>query len=472
MTTYSLLADYAARCPDAKLLGENSNWMTAHQVFTAVTRTAATLQELGAVPGDLIAVSADQTVRTALTLFALNAMGAVAVLCDPRHEPEDCTSEMPIRFFIANGICREAGGNVYDLNSAALTQGVLSAPWADANSPAFLIFTSGSTGKQKAVMLSQNNLIWNLRDALPLGGYKAGDLALGVLPMTHVFGLVLLVGTVIAPYGLYLCSRWEPKFVLEAVERERLTRMNGVPSLFLAMAQYRTGYDLSSLKFGFIGGGPCTPEQFCQIEAALDMTLIPAYGMSECVSISIGSWRDSQAVRASGVGKFYLHTQGAIVLEDGRRAAIGQEGEICADSPSRMLGYWGEAPDTQPLLHTGDLGWLDEGGFLHISGRKKDIIIRNGLNLMPRRIEETLLSLPSVSAAVTVGIPDSREGELPCAMVVSSQDATAILTTLAPLLNKNELPVKLAVVASIPLTASGKPDRQAIREVLTSWKMQ
>ena len=91
---------------------------------------------------------------------------------------------------------------------------------------------------------------------------------------------------------------------------------------------------------------------------------------------------------------------------------------------------------------------------------------------MPRRIEETLLSLPSVSAAVTVGIPDSREGELPCAMVVSSKDATAILTTLAPLLNKNELPVKLAVVASIPLAASGKPDRQAIREVLTSWKMQ
>ena len=472
MTTYSLLTDYAARSPEAKLLGENGSWMSTRQVLTAVTSTAAALQRFGAVPGDLIAVSSSQTVQTALTLFALNAMGAVAVLCDSRQKPEDCTAGMPIRFFIANGICRENGDCHRLLDLTELPEEALFQPWADADAPAFLIFTSGSTGKQKAVVLSQSNLIWNMRDALPLGGYRAGDLALGVLPMTHVFGLVLLVGTVVAPYGLYLCPKWDPKFVLEAVQRERLTRMNGVPSLFLSMAAHRAEYDLSSLKFGFIGGGPCTPEQFCQIEAALDMTLIPAYGMSECISISIASWRDSQAMRASSVGKFYPHTRGAIVLEDGTLAAVGQEGEICADSPTRMLGYWGEAPDCSALLHSGDLGWVDEAGFLHISGRKKDIIIRNGVNLMPRRIEEALLSLPFVSAAVAVGIPDPVEGELPCVMVVSTEDAAVIQKALAPLLNKNELPARLAVVASIPLTASGKPNRQHIREVLMSWKMQ
>lgn len=470
MTTYSLLTDYAARSPEAKLLGENGSWMTVRQVLAAVTRTAAALQRFGAAPGDLVAVSASQTVQTALTLFALNAMGAVAVLCDPRQAPETCTAGMPIRFFISDGTCRENEDGQRLLNLKALPEGALSQPWADADAPAFVIFTSGSTGKQKAVVLSQNNLLWNMRGALPLGGYRAGDLALGVLPMTHVFGLVLLVGTVVAPYGLYLCPKWEPTYVLEAVAREHLTRMNGVPSLFLSMAAHRAGYDLSSLKFGFIGGGPCTPEQFRQIEEALDMTLIPAYGMSECVGISIASWQDSQADRAASVGKFYPHTRGAIVLEDGTPAPVGQEGEICADSPTRMLGYWGEAPEGSALLHTGDLGWVDESGFLHISGRKKDIIIRNGLNLMPRRIEEALLSLPFVSAAVAVGIPDSAEGELPCAIVVSAQESAVIREALLPLLNKNELPVHLAVVSAIPLTASGKPDRQRIREVLMSWK--
>ena len=473
MTTYSLLTGYAAQCPDAKLFGENGSWLTARQTAAAVTRTAAALCGLGLVPGDLVAVAADQTVRTALTLFALNAAGGVAVLCDPRKNPEECTAGIPVRFLISGGNCTDsANGSQFPLDPTDLPEGDLLHPWEDGDAPAFLIFTSGSTGKQKTVILSQNNLLWNMKEALPLGGYREGDLALGVLPMTHVFGLVLLVGTVVAPYGLYISAKKDPVSLLEAVESQHLTRMNGVPSLYLAMAQLCTGYDLSSLKFGFIGGGPCTPEQFAQIEQALDMTLVPAYGMSECIGISSADWRDSRSLRANGVGRFYPHTQGVILLEDGSEAAPGEEGEICVNSPTRMLGYWGEAPDTAPLLHTGDLGWVDVEGVLHISGRKKDIIIRNGVNLMSLRIEEALLSLPGVSAAVVVGIPDPQAGEVPCAMVVSQEESSQILRALSHILNKNELPAKLFSVASIPLTASGKPDRQAIREVLRQWTPQ
>lgn len=472
MTTYSLMNDYAAQCPDAKLFGENGGWLTASQSAAAVTHTAATLRSIGVEPGDLVAVGADQSVRTALTVFALNALGSVAVLCDPRQRPEDAAEGMPIRFRIWEGCCTDCGTGIRTpLEPAALTQGELSQPWEDADSPAYIIFTSGSTGKQKPVTLSQNNLLWNMKEALPLGGYREGDLALGVLPMTHVFGLVLLVGTVAAPYGLYILDKKDPASLLEAIERQRLTRMNGVPSLYLAMARQCTGYDLSSLKFGFIGGGPCTPEQFAQIEQSLDMTLVPAYGMSECIGISSACWRDSQALRANGVGRFYPHTQGKILLEDGEEAAPGEEGEVCVHSPTRMLGYWGEAPDATGLLHTGDLGWVDGEGILHISGRKKDIIIRNGVNLMPLRIEKALLALPGVSAAVVVGIPDSAEGELPCAMVVSQEEHGRILEALSHIMNKNELPAKLLTVDSIPLTASGKPDRQAIREVLRQWTL-
>lgn len=210
MTTYSLLADYAARCPDAKLFGENGAWMTARQAAAAVTRTAAALHRLGLMPGDLVAVASDQAVRTALTLFALNALGGVAVLCAPRQNPEECG--IPVRFLISEGRCTDcATGAQFPLEPTALPESELPHPWEDGDAPAYLIFTSGSTGKQKIVTLSQNNLLWNMKEALPLGGYREGDLALGVLPMTHVFGLVLLVGTVVAPYGLYISAKKRPR---------------------------------------------------------------------------------------------------------------------------------------------------------------------------------------------------------------------------------------------------------------------
>ena len=199
------------------------------------------------------------------------------------------------------------------------------------------------------------------------------------------------------------------------------------------------------------------------------MTLIPVYGMSECIGIACADWKESRAVRAEGSAPFYAMNTGKILREDGTEAAAGETGEIFVTGPARMVGYWPEKLPEGEIIATGDLGYLDEAGRLHLTGRKKDIIIRNGNNLSARRIEEAILSIPGVEDAAVVGLPDECQGEVPWAMVVTGEQS-GFHGKMAERLNKNEIPAGWCFVKELPLTASGKPDKQKIREVLAKWK--
>lgn len=307
-----------------------------------------------------------------------------------------------------------------------------------------------------------------------MGGYVEDDVALGALPLCHVFGLALLTGAVVLCHSLYIMPGNDLDALLRVIATQRITRMNGVPSLYLNMAAQRERYDLSSLRVGFIGGAPCTAEQFEAIETELNMTLVPVYGMSECVGISCASFRDPREERIGGVGRFYPMNEGIILLPDGAPAQTGEIGEICVRGSMRFLGYCREeqtreAVDEEGFLHTGDLGYLDERGVLHLTGRKKDIIIRNGINLSPRKIEEALLSIPGVVEAMVVGINHPVQGEVPCAIAVTSRTELELLALLTRRLNKNEIPMGIHIVDKLPRTVSGKSDKEKIREVLTQW---
>lgn len=460
----TFLRELARHRPEGKCLGGPEGWLSAAEVLNAVRGLAAELRERGIGEGDLVAVRTRRCVRTAVLMLALQTIGAVAVLCDPRKEPMDFLREsgpdIPVKCAIDPLMIglhneREPEENL---------------PEVDPKAPGFIIFTSGSTGKPKAVMLSQYNLVNNLVDSAPLGCYSEDDIALGALPMDHVFGLVLLAGVCVLGYSVYFPERTDVPSILTAVEKEKITRMNGVPSLYLAMAEQAEKYDLHSLRAGFIGGGPFTREQFCFTEEKLDMTLIPVYGMSECIGIACADWRDAQQLRAGGSAPFYSMNTGKILREDGTEAAPGETGEVWVTGPARMVGYWPNVMPEEELLPTGDLGYLDEAGRLHLTGRKKDIIIRNGNNLSARRIEEAILSIPGVEDAAVVGLPDEMQGEVPWAMVVAWEQS-GFYEKMAHLLNKNEIPAGWCFVAEIPQTTSGKPDKQAIREVLMKWKV-
>ena len=460
-TLLSYLHTLAEREPEKRLLGGPSGWLTAAEVFRTVGRLGRVFVLLGLKPGDLAALRAERGVETALAILALRAAGALTVLCSPKQTLDEtlssCDAELRPRAMIercAAGFSVRIDGQSHIVSLCDDADAAL--PETSPLDPAFVIFTSGSTGKSKAVLQCEQNHISNLLDSQPLGAYFDDDIALGALPLEHVFGLVLLCGVAVLGYGIYFPGKTDIPGLLRCIESEKITRMNGVPSLYLALAERSGDYDLSSLRAGFIGGGPVTAAQFARIEKDLGMTLISVYGMSECIGISCASWHDAQAERADGVGKPYPMNEVRI-----------REGEICVRGPMRMLGYVGEKPlPPEDFFPTGDLGVLDDKGVLHLIGRKKEIIIRNGNKLSPRRIADALLSLPGVRAAAVVGLPDEKQGEVPCAMVVGEVDEAA----LHALLHKNEGPVGVLTVDALPLTVSGKPDKQEIREVLRRWR--
>ena len=472
------LEELAAAQPAKKLLGDESRWLDARKSLAVVEHIGTAFRRMNVGGGAYVALRAQRTLPTALVILGLRAAGAVVVLTEPKQEINETLAgtEKPIpveavidqrekTVFRVSWPDSQKPPREIDLLSLAPADGSLMT--ANAQEPAFVIFTSGSTGKSKAVVLSESNLVNNLIDSQPLGDYTDDDLALGSVPLHHVFGLVLLAGVAMLGYGMFFPEKTDVPSLLSAIEKQRLTRMNGVPSLYLAMADQCGDYDVSSMRSGYIGGGPVTEGQFAGIEEKLGMTLIPVYGMSECIGISCASYQDAQAVRAGGVGPFYAMNTGRILRDDGTEAAPGESGEICVTGPARMIGYWGHPMEKDELLHTGDLGYVDETGVLHLTGRKKDIIIRNGYNLSPRKIEQALLAISGVKEAVVVGLPDERQGEVPAAMAAVEPS----VRELHPDLPKNELPVVIRLVDALPLTASGKPDRQKIREVLASCRL-
>jgi len=474
--------------PCLPLFGDERGWITAEQAQRYVEAGASLLYACGIHPGDLVTLRVRRSVNSVLALLCLQRIGAAAVLLDPREDPDraldSCAPPLPVLFRLEAGrdtqrpsiqLTQTGTGTAKCLPLAS--SGCSPAPARDdPHSAAFYIFTSGSCGQKKAVVLSQGNLVSNLLDSAPLGGYTKDDIALGALPMNHVFGLALLTGAIVLRHRLYLTPATAPEELLRTIAQQKITRMNGVPSLYLAMAKKARSGDVRTLRAGYVGGAPWTAGQFRYIERELGMTLVPVYGMSECVGISCASYQAPREVRMAGVGAFYPMNRGKLLREDGSEARIGEEGEVCVSGPMQMLGYHNPAQtasaiDKDGFLHTGDLGYVDESGVLHLTGRKKDIIIRSGVNLSPLRIERAILSLPGVQAAAVVGLPDERCGELPWAAVVCAEGAPShIIDSLRPLLAKNELPAGVLRLGALPMTPSGKPDKRAARELIRQWQ--
>ena len=475
----ALLREYAASEPQRRLLGSDNRWYTVGEMQVRAAAAACWFRTRGIRPGDFVVLSARRSTAAAVCLFGLRLLGCAAVLTDPHATPEsflaDCAAAIPAAAVLEPG----ADGSVFlRRQGEAISFDPFSLPAADAVLPevpsdqaGYVIFTSGSTGPRKAVLLSDDQLYNNLLDSWPLGKYQADDIALGILPLEHVFGLVLLFGAAALRYALFFPGKTDPASLVNAIDKQGITRMNGVPSQYIALAEAKGEKPLPTLSAGFIGGSPLAPDTFIQLEKKLGMTLIPVYGMSECIGISCASWKDSVEVRAQTVGRFYSLNRGVILLEDGSEAQTGQIGEICVDGPSRMLGYYGPSEARERYFRTGDLGYLDAESRLHLTGRKKEIIIRNGKNLSPARIEQALLRLPQVKAAAVVGLPDQKAGEVPGAIAVceGAETEADVLKALAPLLPKNEWPAVLRIVEKIPLLPTGKPDKMEIRKELLQW---
>lgn len=457
------MREFAKEAPEKRFLFTEEYALSARETMGRICGVCHRLSPVLS-KGDVAVLRATRSLGTAVLFYALQCMGVTAVLTDPhipaRKAISECGISFPVKAYLTNeqagrGISADGdwqvNGEPLDLES----EGEFSFGDIDVHAPAVVIFTSGSTGNSKAVTLSQYNYLNHTLNYGFGGCYLPSDISMEMLPIHHVFGLAVLTTALFYRYELLFPKEVTPRYITDCLEKYAITRLDGVPSFANAVAEeVKQRGSKTSLRVGVIGGAPVSKEQFSFIEDTLGLTLVPVYGMSECIGITGAPIATERELRRTTVGVFLPMNRGKLT----------DEGEICVQSPAVMMGYWGDeqatrnAIDQEGWLHTGDLGYLDEQGYLHINGRKKDIIIRNGNNLSAVEIERKILSLGGVKDVCAVGVPDQKAGEVPCVMIVADEEVD-----LSLVLTKIELPARVVYAQSIPLTASGKPDKQRVK---------
>jgi len=335
-------------------------------------------------------------------------------------------------------------------------------------------YTSGTTGFPKGATLSHHNILNNGYFVGELVGYTEDDRICLPVPFYHCFGMVMgnLAATSHGACMVIPAPAFDPAATLRAVEQERCTSLYGVPTMFIAELGLDGfgAFDLSSLRTGIMAGAPCPVEVMKRVVAEMNMSEVAiCYGMTETSPVSTMTRVDDDlARRTETVGRAMPHIEVKVVDPvTGRTVARGAPGELCTRGTSVMLGYWNdpektaEAIDSARWMHTGDLATMDDGGYLSIVGRIKDMVIRGGENVYPREIEEFLYTHPDVADVQVIGVPDPRYGEELMAWIVMRPGAEpltaeAVRAFCEGRLAHYKVPRYVHVVDGFPMTVTGK----------------
>jgi acyl-CoA synthetase (AMP-forming)/AMP-acid ligase II len=337
---------------------------------------------------------------------------------------------------------------------------------------AMMQFTSGSTGQPKGVLLTHGNLACNALGVIEHTKLSPHDRLLHVMPLYHTNGVNnQLVVPLIAGASVALVERFRAEEVEDQVARYQPTYMTGVPTMYARIIPHlKDPAKRISLRFLRCGSAPITVELHRRIEAAFGVSLVISYGLSEATCTS--TMNPPQARRIGSVGTV-LAGQDVRLFRPGttEEVAAGGEGEICISGPCLMRGYIGagaEQPIRDGWLRSGDLGRFDPDGFLSITGRIKDVIIRGGENLSPQLIEGILAEHPAVRACCVVGGPHADLGEVPIAFVSVREGAAVGEVELKALvgekLSRIYVPDQVRFVEALPENSVGKVDRKALRQ--------
>jgi fatty-acyl-CoA synthase len=348
--------------------------------------------------------------------------------------------------------------------------------------PINIQYTSGTTGFPKGATLSHHNILNNGFFVGELCGYTEADRICVPVPLYHCFGMVMgnLAATSHGSCLVYPAPGFEPGPTLAAVAEERCTSLYGVPMMFIAELSEPDfeSYDLASLRTGIMAGSPCPVEVMKQVVDRMGMTEVTiCYGMTETSPVSTQTRADDTLDRrVSTVGRVHPHLEVKVIDPDtGLTVPRGTPGEFCTRGYSVMLGYWeepdktAEAIDTARWMHTGDLAVMDDEGYLNITGRIKDMVIRGGENVYPREIEEFLYTHPDILDAQVIGVPDSRYGEELCAWVQLREGAPELTAEslrefCTGKLAHYKIPRYVHVVSEFPMTVTGKVRKVEMRE--------
>ncbi|MFP4250857.1 MAG: long-chain-fatty-acid--CoA ligase [Armatimonadota bacterium] len=493
-----VLQQTAARVPDRPAILFADQTISYAQLAVTVERVAAGLADLGVEQGDRVGLLLPNCPQFAYAYLAAARLGAMAVPMNPILAPEEVayvltdsgakvivgverTAELVTA--MANRCdCVEqaviAAGEIpegaVDFRALVVedTSGLPAPP--DAEQVACLQYTSGTTGRPRGAMLTHANLLSNARASAEAVSMTEEDVFLAVLPLFHVFGATV---TMIIPITMGAASahlpRFEPLPVLETIERAGVTIFCGVPSMFAVLAALKSahGPDLSTLRLCISGGAALPRDLTPIIEERYDTTLLEGYGPTEASPvISVNRTRESRKI--GSVGPPLPGVEVEIRDEDARQMKVGEIGEICARGPNVMRGYWQDEEKTAAAirdgwLYTGDLGHVDEDGYIYIVDRKTDMIIVGGLNVYPREVEDVIRLLDAVRDVAVVGASSRLRGETVCAFIElhegGSLDESEIIEHCSEHLARYKVPRTIRFTGELPRSATGKVLKRELR---------
>jgi long-chain acyl-CoA synthetase len=489
-----------ARRGDYPALLFEGRWHGSGELFERACAIAGGLSELGVAPGDRVVVTMANCPEVGVMYNAIWRAGAVVtpatfvlaadelahVIADSEARAVVTTPDMLAKVSEAISqvahrpalLCTEPeGSGVIPLSELERAGAAPIADRAD-DDLAALLYTGGTTGRAKGVMLSHANLHYTGGAAYEVSHVEGITRALVTLPLSHAYGLlVTLTGIFSTERPVSVLLKWfDPVSFLALVQEHGLQLSSVVPSMLqILLSHPLEEYDLSTLAYLTSGGAPLAPEVEREFTRRVPTVAIrQGYGMTETASLV--ATNPPLRTRTGSVGLPVPGTEVRIADEQGEPLAPGQSGEVWARSPGVMRGYWrapeatAEALDEDGWLHTGDIGRLDEDGYLYIVDRKKDLVIRGGFNVYPRDIEDALVNHPAVHMAAVVGRPDVRLGEEVVAFVSLRPGARITADELIAWSREHiggyKYPREVHLVETVPVTAVGKIDRKALRAAL------
>jgi fatty-acyl-CoA synthase len=483
---------------------------TYAELAADVDALALGLLERGIGKGDRVGIWAPNCAEWTLTQYATAKIGAILVNINPAYrtrELEFVLNQSGSTLLVAAerlktsdyaAMIAEVRPRCPDLNAVVLLgspewhalldagsrrdRGALDVIELDTDDPINIQYTSGTTGFPKGATLSHHNILNNAFFVGELCNYTEADRICIPVPFYHCFGMVMgnLAATSHGACMVIPAPAFDPTATLQAVQAERCTSLYGVPTMFIAELSVPdfADYDLSSLRTGIMAGSPCPVEVMKQVIERMSMTEVGiCYGMTETSPVSTQTRADdSLERRVSTVGRAGPHLEVKVIdPKTGRTVPRGTPGELCTRGYSVMLGYWNqpdktaEAVDAARWMHTGDLAVMDSEGYLAITGRIKDMVIRGGENIYPREIEEFLYTHPDIVDAQVIGVPDTKYGEELMVWVrlragAPELTADALRAFCAGQLAHYKIPRYVHIVEEFPMTVTGKVRKVEMRE--------
>lgn len=473
----------AASDPESACVVDGERRIDNAELDEAIDATAAHLAGLGVRAGDVVAVMLANRAEIITTMFAAWRLGAALTPVNPAltdaevaYQLEDSAARVLVadergaEIALAAGIAHLAVEDAWTLPADAV------APPHHDRSPAdfaLIVYTSGTTGRPKGCVLDHANIAAMVASIVSHLQLTADDRSLLVLPLFHCNGLIVGVLSALAAGGsVVIAPRFDAASFWDLVERERPTYFSAVPTMYaLIDSATDRAVDTSSLRFVVCGAAPMPAELITRFEQRFDVALIEGYGLSECsVAATINPIVGRRKVGT--VGPALPGVRVEIEAADGSRLGPGERGEVVIQGDIVMRGYLNRPEETAQVLtdgwlHTGDVGVLDEEGYLTLVDRVKDMIIRGGENIYPQEIEAVLYEHPAVLEAAVVGQSDETYGEVPVAHVALRPGAAVTAEELREhcraTLARYKVPRTVVLHDSLPKNSVGKLTKTTLR---------